>query len=310
MRDGKMRRRLGREDLRIVSPFLKDKEAHAPFTWQVYEDYEIVDQEDGPSYIRAVGEVVNGYYPLVDTPHLFLDFARIAEQKAPGEALAQWINKYGLLGLAHGRPQYIADIHPEVVIPPHKYDPRGGPGETLEAVWYEVWEANEVLLLYEAALNRDAETLGRVLYPTEEDRGRDSMEKNAAGPARTRALIGRAVAQIWEYLGSLRVHAYPAVGYRGEMASDHSTLTLDGLMASWGVRSLLATMILQFYWLVTSEGGLARCKQCSNPISYTPPIPGSTDRKPRKDKEFCSRQCRQNHHYQTRVKPARKGKSA
>ncbi len=318
-------RRLGREDLTKVSPLLQDKEDHADFPWPVYEDYDIVEQEDGLAYVRAVprpGEqearAASYYYPLVDTPHLFLDFARIVESRDPGLAMMQWVHTHGLLGLAHEDRGFFVEMMPEVVIPPSQYDPRGGPGETVAALWYEAEVSNEILVLYEAALNRDAEKLDHVLHPEEEDQERRERvpyrtEKKGADDAdRTNRLIGLAMGQIWEYVGGpLRDYAYPKIGYRGEMPADLSLLSMDRIMPSWGVRSLLGAMYLQFYWLLTSAGNLSRCKNCGRIISFAPPIPGkSADRKPRKDKEFCSRRCRQNYHYQNRVKPARKGKSA
>ncbi len=312
-----MRRRLGREDLRSVSPLLQDKESHTPLPWRVYEEYEIVDQADGLPYIAAVGRVVDSYYPLVDTPHLFLEFARTVENRNPAQALWQWVHTYGLLGLAHKDTGYFVEEIPEVVFPPREYDASGGPGETVDAHWYYAELANEDLVLYEAALNRDAEKLERVLYPTEEDQERGEQDRHLTekkkeyGADWTDRLIGFALRQIWEDVGSLlNNQAYPTIGYRGDLPSELALLSIDRLTASWDTRSLLGAMYLQFYWLVTSAGNLSRCKHCGRIMSYAPPIPGSADRKPRKDKEFCSRQCRQNYHYQNRVKPARKRKSA
>src|SRR5215208_3502024 len=106
-----MYRKLGREDLASTNPFLEQAELHNRLLWRVYEEYEVVDDEEGLPYIRASGsegtgtpQTVRTYNPLVDTPYLFLDFARIAERKNPGEALSQWIDQYGLLGFAYSDP--------------------------------------------------------------------------------------------------------------------------------------------------------------------------------------------------------------
>ena len=154
-----MLRRLGREDLASVNPFLREKESRAPFLWHVYEDYEVVEEKDALPYLRAstpkgyeTPRRVRSYNPLVDTPRLFLDFARIAERRNPAEALSQWIAQYGLLGFADSSPQWFPEGLPEVTVPPRMYDDIGGPGETLEAVWYEVYITNHILALYEDIL--------------------------------------------------------------------------------------------------------------------------------------------------------------
>ena len=319
-----MRSRLGKDDIANPNPFLKEKDFHTRFLWRVYEDYEIVDQEDGLPYIRAsrrdghaTPRSVRVYDPLVDTPRLFLDFSRIAERKNPREALLQWIAQYGLLGFASNDSQLVVDVSPEVVIPPRQYDDRGGPGETLDAVWYEVYTTNETLTLYEAALNRDTDNLELLLFPPEEDPGwvekrRQYVQKEMrqSGANWTDALISSALAQVWEYVMALDVFAYPAVGVG--TSREQSLLTVDRFTLSWGVRNLLGAMYLQFYWLITSASELSRCKHCRRIISYAPPmLVGDQDlkaRKPRKDKEFCDSRCRQNYHYHNRIKPSRQSK--
>lgn len=320
-----MYRRLGRGDLRSTNPFMRDEDGHHPFVWRVYEDYEVLDSEGERPYLQAaIGEgetpprCIKVYQPFVDAPYLVLEFARIVENKNPVEALQSWIHKYGLLGLAHEDQTIIVDESPQVVIPPQEYEDRGGPGETLDAIWYEAEIANELLSLYEAALNRDAKKLERLLFSPDHskeqnDRRRGYLEKRAdeAGGEWVDALIDAAMTQIWEFVGfPLRTHTYPAFGDKGNL-SRRPLLTVDGITASWGARSLLGVMYLQFYWLITSGGELSRCKQCKGIIAYGSPI--STDgsvtvRKPRKDKEFCGSRCRQNYHYHTRIKPERKGR--
>jgi hypothetical protein len=311
-------RRLGKEDLASVNPFLKEGELRKPFAWRVYEDYETVDQEDGLPYLRAstrkgfeTPQPVRVYDPLVDTPRLFLDFARIAERKNPGEALSQWIRQYGLLGFADSSPQWTPEGSPEVVVPPNVYDDRGGPGETLDAVWYEVYMTNHVLALYEAVLNRDTDKMEALLFPPEDDpellnrRGQYVNElMHETGSEWIDVLVDRALGQVWEHVMALAVFAYPAITPTGSLNS-RPLLTVDRLNASWGVRNLLGAMYLQFFWLVTSAGKLSRCKYCGGIISYAPPVPVGEGRKPRKDKEFCDSRCRQNFHYQNRIKPAR-----
>jgi hypothetical protein len=150
-----------------------------------------------------------------------------------------------------------------------------------------------------------------LLFPPEEDpkwlerRRRyvqDLMEKS--GAAWIDVLVSQALGQVWEHVMELDVFAHPTISTVGDQ-HERPLLTVERLTASWGVRNLLGAMYLQFYWLVTSAGELSRCRYCGRIISYAPPIPGTGERKPRRDKEFCSSQCRQNYHYHNRIKPSR-----
>jgi hypothetical protein len=317
-------RRLGREDLASVNPFVREEEIHAPFVWRVYEDYELVEEEDALPYLRASTpkghespKRVKSYNPLVDTPRLFLDFARIAERKNPRKAISQWIAQYGLLGFADSSPQWFPEGSPEVTVPPRRYDDTGGPGETPQAVWYEVYTTNRILALYEAVLNRDSDKLATLIFTSVEDpewlgrrRQYVSGYANETGSNRIDVLVSAALAEVCEHIiGTLNVFVYPDINYPTSVLRQQALLTVDGLNASWGVRNLLGAMYLQFFWLVTSAGELARCKYCGGIISYAPPVQVEglhKDRKPRTDKEFCDSRCRQNYHYHNRIKPTRK----
>ena len=100
----------------------------------------------------------------------------------------------------------------------------------------------------------------------------------------------------------------PVAGKEGRFPENHGIEDLlwapEGMAPSLRPRNLLGAMYVQFYWLVASAGDLSRCKHCNRIISYASPIPGSRDRKPRKDKEFCDKRCRQNYHYHNRIKPS------
>ena len=314
-----MWRRLNREDLMASSPLLPSKEGHYgpwPVRWRVYKDYEILPAPDGSNwhYIQAMNrgsdsrsECVCAYNPLIDTPYLFLEFARISERKDPGQALLGWFHKYGLLGIT-ARPDTEDREHWKGIISPrHYHDDRGGTWDRIEVIWELVHQANESLVLYEAVLGRDEGKLEHALFPEDdpefaEDR-RNTLEQRAqvSGLDWTDILVDDALRQVIEYaLGDLYVFAYPDITYPDDY------LTVDRLTRSWGARNLLGAMGLQWYWLITSAGELSRCKYCGRIISYAPPMPGGdTDRKPRKDKEFCSTQCRQNYHYHNRIKPSR-----
>jgi hypothetical protein len=293
------------------------------------------------------------YRPLVDTPYMFLEFARIAEHKEdPFTPLFDWIDKYGLLGLTRQNPDRTldavpqvrwvpdADWIPEVSLPPLRYANEGGVGDTFNAYKYEFSRANKLLTLYEAVLNRNIEGLARC-FAFHERCSPEALRENWGGELAKHKeknstasegvyvvreilddllvyealpdnwdayLMDTALLDIWQGIGeTLSTFSFPTI-----TSTDGSgPLTPHKLTSTLKPRNLLGAMYLQFYWLVTSAAELSRCKQCGRIISHAASPPGMSEyRKPRKDKEFCSRQCRQNHHYQTRVKPARKGKSA
>lgn len=338
-----MYRKVNREDLERTNPLLllpEEERREQGLTWGVYERYDIV--EDGHnSYIQAVSQGNDGgiprptkvYDPLTDTPRLFLDFARIVERKDPARELLDWLETYGLLGLTTRHPRYPAS--PPIdqrlpswqlelldrYVPTRWYDDRGGPGDSIEYIWALAEEAHESLALYEAALARDQEKLERVLFPENwpehAESFRQRLEKVAKGSeiGWVDVLTHRAIGQIMEYLEGGLNFVYPALAYKTHYdwptpSTPAEALTPEGLIRSWRPRNLWGAISLQFYWLITSAGELARCKYCNRLIPHTSTISDTGEkRKPRKDKAYCSDSCRYNYHYHNRVKPARKGKS-
>ena len=80
-------RRIGREDLESTNRYSREGGIPTAFLWRVYERYKRVEKENERlSYFEAQGETVDYYEPLLDTPYLCLEFARIAERKDPAEA--------------------------------------------------------------------------------------------------------------------------------------------------------------------------------------------------------------------------------
>jgi hypothetical protein len=181
---------MGREDFRSASPIEKGAD-RGYFHWSVYGDYEIAEEDEQLPYLTASSDEPETLYkPLVDTPHLFLEFARIAEQGSrTDEALNNWIRKYGLLGLSSQRPNGLlepgldldwapsADLYSEVIVPPLKYSEAGGPGDTLKAYYVAVAQTNKLLTLYEALLNRDHEGLEKCFAWLERCTPEDLREK-------------------------------------------------------------------------------------------------------------------------------------
>ncbi len=320
-----------------VSPFVKEPDRHAVLLWGLYKDYDYVDNGDDLTYIRAVGAPYDYYPPLIDTPRLFLDFARLVESNDWEQALSTWIAEYGLLGLSCSESGFIWEWAPGTVVPPLDYKDSGGPGDTIAAAEIHSRLANRLLLSYEACLNRDTETLTTLLNPSDVHTFPDAQgatlaelwrEQNEEFKKASKSdklyrvremtgdmlvdrpkpigwgdfLVDAALAEIWSKLVSiLSVFAYPALTFVGPLP-----LTTNRLVPTMGARNLVGAMYLQFYWLLTSGEDLSRCNYCSRIISYNRPAPDSKERKPRKDKQFCDSRCRQNYHYHVRIKPTRR----
>lgn len=322
-----MWRRINREDLEGTNPLLEVKERYHPLFWRVFKDYELLPSDDSDfSYLQAapqrVGKepaCVEAYNPLTDTPYLFLEFARIWEQKNDVNALMQWIEKYGLLGFTQRHPHYSEKESPHAkwinsFIPADRYDDRGGPKDTLGLYFAEADQTNEALRLYEAALGRDTDKLEQELGT--DRRQHLQIKAESTGADWIDVLIDAALSQVLEFtIQPIRAFAYPEPAFPGRypVADEKARplLAVDHLIQGWGVRNLLGAIHLQFYWFVTSAGELSRCRQCGRIIPHSSSLPGSGDhkaRKPRKDKEFCDSRCRQNYHYQNRIKFARRDK--
>jgi hypothetical protein len=314
-----MWRRLNRGDLEGSNPLLADEEFPRPWPvrWRVYEDYEILPAPDGSDwrYIQAMGrngggqpKCVHSYNPLIDTPYLFLEFARITERRDPFRALLDWFERYGLLGMTEETRMEDREHWKGMNFPQVRHDDRGGPADRIEVIWELAHQYNESLVLYEAVLSRDEGKLEHALFPEHEleyaEVRRHGLEEKAeaSGASWTDVLVNSALHQVIEYAsGDLYIYAYPHIVY-----PDEEFFTVEGLTRGWGARNLLGAMGLQFYWLITSAGELAHCQHCGRIISYAPPIPSGENRrtrKPRTDKKFCDDRCRQNYHYHNRIKP-------
>jgi hypothetical protein len=251
------------------------------------------------------------YEPLFDTPHLFLEFARLVEAKKPYLVLQEWIHERGLLGLHGGSAGGTT----------------GGSEERLSAQWDHAERAGNLLATYEAAVSNDMEKLRRVfesphqpgvaplLFKELEDRvdltevvGEDEAHRTLS--LRLRETAGedegrRAIRDVNELKdiclhGSLsdpkNVDYLTAVAMRIVMERVQDTLaslvrptfatmadSSDGtfperwwdpdlLTRSWAPINLLGAMYLQFYWLITSRGDLSRCKYCGDVLDNATPI--------------------------------------
>jgi hypothetical protein len=310
-----MWRRLNREDFAGANPLLdEERERTFEFTWAVHDGYRIVGEGGEDAYYVATGGAVIGseYDPLVDTPYLFLEFARLHERRNRSEAIGAWISRYGLLGL-HRDEGYERRHNPVPALPPLDYRSTGGPGERVAVIDEEVIRANYILTLYEAALSKDVETLEQTwnIQGTSENalEGRRYFRQMAEtiGSTYLDALVHVAVRQVlWEAWKIIPEYCYPGLTHRSPTGPVNleERLAPELLMASVRPRNLLGAMYAQFYWLLASGGDLSRCKHCGRIISHAPSafVGGRRGRKPRKDKEFCDSRCRQNYHYHHRIK--------
>jgi len=310
-----MWRRLNREDFAGANPLIVEGRGRMfEFTWAVRDEYRVVGEgTEGAYYVVAAGDGYGlEYDPLVDTPYLFLEFARLHEQRNRSEAISAWICRYGLLGL-HRDEGYSRGHHPVPDYPPLDYRNDGGPGETVSAFDEEVIRANRLLTLYEAALSKDVEKFEQTweIKGTSENalEGRRYFRfiAETIGGTYLDALVHVATRQVlWEAWQIIPEYCYPYLTHRSPSgkATLEERLAPELLMASVRPRNLLGAMYAQFYWLLASGGDLSRCKHCGRVISHASPsfVGSRRGRKPRKDKEFCDSRCRQNYHYHHRIK--------
>jgi hypothetical protein len=323
-----MWRRLNREDLVGSNPLLDHGRRRFEFAWYRWDSgYNLIEQDGEEPYFEALhtAEPNNKfwYFPLIATPHLFLEFARLHERKDVDGAISEWIDNYGLLGLDTLEPRPFREGHPSMMYFVGEHDTEGGPWETLAKYRAEVQVANRVLTLYEAVLSKDVARL-------EQSLGRDNVSPQ--GPvlrARYRAmakpydisynnfLVDQALESVsWSVQQVLEAFTYPCLAYylspnrlSGEPQPGVYLWTPETMRSSLWPRNLLGALYLQFLWVVDSASDLSHCKYCGRIISHALPLPGRGDRKPRKDKEFCDSRCRQNYHYHNRIKPRRQGES-
>jgi hypothetical protein len=266
------------------------------------------------------------YKPLVDEPDLFLRFARlplpstdITTDRAVTQTFhgfhSDWLFKYGLLGLQQGTPVPLSLWDSEFGPMAPRHSDKGGSEDSLGAFAAEVMHANWLLVLYEAALSKDAETLEEAIFShpyvtlfySDISDGFWELSKTKAqvvGGTRADLLADAALTLVTFQVGLyLDACAYPRPTVE---VTARKLVGPDSLNTSLEPRNLLGAMYLQFYWLITSARELSRCKYCNRLISHGPPTPGSgRKRKIYSNKQFCSDGCRQEYHYHNRTKPKR-----
>jgi hypothetical protein len=300
--------RLNREDLVEAAPHFLELPGEMPFTfmWTVYKEYELVEAGDQPYLRTASNRIKHTYRPLIDSPHLFLEFARLVEQRDPGEALKEWISRRGLLGF-HKRERSEEEINWW-----NEYIPEGGPSERWSGVVEEAISANRTLRYWEAVLSRNPERAEQELVgPIREDfLEYCRVRANEHGLTYSETLLYLAASMACHHVESVLeafAFPYPAFDYRHSSERQSGPPGPELVSGSWQPRNLLGAMYLQMYQLMISSGKLNRCRHCGRIFSDAPPIPGSKERKTHKNKKFCDDRCRQNYHYHNVIKPKRNG---
>jgi hypothetical protein len=320
-----MWRRLNREDLVGSNPLLDHGRRRFEFAWYRWNSgYNLIEQDGEEPYFEALHtddlNNIYPYFPLIATPHLFLEFARLHERKDVDGVISEWIDNYGLLGLDTPEPQPFREGVPSMMYFVGEHNTEGGPWETLAKYRAEVQVANRVLNLYEAALSKDVAKLERSVGQDDVSPQGSALRRRYRGMAKRQGigyndfLVDQALERVFESVQQvLEAFTYPCLTHYSSpnrlssdprLPGDH-LWTPETMRSSLWPRNLLGALYLQFLWLVDSASELSHCKYCGRIISHALPLPGRGDRKPRKDKEFCDSRCRQNYHYHNRIKPRR-----
>ncbi len=262
--------------------------------WAYWERYDVKELGDGDAYVVAGGEVsVTEYLPLVQTPALFLEFARLADEgEITCEVWLEWIHTYGVLGLDRYDPLDAMSVG--------LYGPvcqEGGPAESYNNFRAQARHANYLLRLEESVSSPGGTDTLRIF---EEAYRRDDLGHlrrfGDLTPERERELARETVwANVCE-----------------EIRECHPTLVPadEGFVQGWGFDSLIAAMYLQFMWFLTATGDEIRwCArpECTRVIDFSQPRQTvqeglrrndrSMGYRTRTDKIFCSDRCRGLHYY-------------
>ena len=277
--------------------------------WRVWEDYEIIEDESGEdAYVRAAeGTLPEEYYPLAQVPSLFLEFAELADEEITREIWLDWIRRYGVLGLNWRDPvddMVLIGLFGSVCM-------EGGPAESFRHFVAEAKKANQILRLYESVIsgdkpNREDSVPSSYANPINyEDPVDEGIEKLWRETSHTKAR-GRILGVLRSVIGVEIEDCYPIVRFfPGE----------ERFAQGWGFHTLTGAMYLQMMWLLTATGDEVRwCArpECTKVITYEQPkqsiVTGlkkndrSNGYRTRKDKIFCSENCKGLYHYHYRVK--------
>jgi hypothetical protein len=281
-----MRRRLAPEDFaeaRAAMQGLTDLG-----TWSACNEYELRGDKIVAVYKLSAledplrPEDVWWYYsPLKDAPDLFLTFARLYREKDFERAALAFSHSYGLpnnmVRIVEGKEK-IYRFAEEIEI---------------SHFWEEAQKAHNVLALYEAVVNQDAQTVRQILLGRnwadgafEVDEELLSFIEDLEGP--NGILRGGK-----EYIVDV-VQDVVRTTCRQVLSVPVARTDFSDIEAVWEFDSLIGAMYLEMWWLLVSGSNIARCEFCGSPISLGRSQPHA--RKRRRDRRFCNDACRQAHH--------------
>lgn len=280
-----------------------DKPGALPYACVPADSY-----DPGLAYVYAPNEARGScevYQPLVDTPALFLEFARLVDEDITRAVWMDWIHRYGVLGLGLHNPRQASCM--EI-----RSAPIGGAGETYKNFVREASKANWLLRLYEYAKSPEEPVGGKILPIGFKLQGYGEWyepltvpEVNTPAKLKDWAL-DTVHFEINLYMRQCFPKLYPSTGE-------------PQFVMGWDFYSLLGAMYIQLAWLVAAKGEEVRwCKMpgCGKVIAFEQPTPPKNSGlrknargkyKTRTDKEFCDEDCKGKYHYHYRTKPKRQG---
>jgi len=270
-----MQRKIGADDFRGTKELLLQlvQQGNLGFDlWWACDEYELRGDKIVARFYERHEEKWTSYKPLVDTPDLFLKFARLYQASNFREAARRFSQGYGLLHEPWQRQQDLSSFH-----------------RRAKQAW-------NILRLYEAVLNENARAVELLVSQDldEDNRLKNSLEAYKVlfpeGPEEARWLNFAVLEMTFSVNAVVRELCYPALIFE-ELTFPQDSVKIRRTI---GFENLLGAMYLQMYWLMTSRGDLARCEYCGRVISLSRPHPES--RKRRRDRRFCDDACRQAHH--------------
>jgi hypothetical protein len=225
------------------------------------------------------------YSPLRDAPDLFLTFARLYKEKSFERAALAFSHKYGLPN------SNVAVVGGKEIAYPF--------AEEIEVSDFldEAEKAHRVLTLYEAVINRDAETVKQSLL------GRYTVGKSFKIDHETLSIVellqgpnGILHAGLDHVIDDVQDVVQRTCRQRIRAAPQNRTRPpdLSNIETVWDFDSLFGAMYFGMWWLIISGNNIGRCEFCGNPISLGRSHPDA--RKRRSDKRFCNDACRQAQH--------------
>jgi hypothetical protein len=248
----------------------------SPDSWRVCDEYELRGNKIVARFDEEHVQKWTSYEPLVDTPDLFLKFARLCEAPNFAVAARQFSRRYGLLHEPWQRQEDLSSFY-----------------RRAKRAWI-------VLRLYEAVLNADARAVESLVSTiVDENSGltdafRDAFrvyEVLCPKLSEEGRWLTVAMSMVTVLVGiEVQELCYPALDF------EDPTLPLDysKIRSTIGFENLIGAMYLQMHLLLASGGNLTRCEYCKGLISLTRSHPEG--RKRRRDKKFCDNACRQAHH--------------